>query len=523
MIETCSWRDLPFLKENRLFLDYIDGAERALSFYSHGPTDYAASLEARRGYAYPREGAADLLAAYNRERDASPETMAQIEALREADTYVIVGGQQAGLLGGPVYATYKILSTIRLARHLSEQLGVRAVPIYWLASEDHDFGEINHTQYIREDGEIGRVAFDWRDKGCPIADLTVTAEVRAALEEYWEATPSGPYAEETQQFFAPNAERYCDWLASLFLRLFAEDGLVLVEPHVLRPLAGNLFCEMIQQHQAIQERMEEVAARLEQADYEALLSTERAGLMFMFDPDGRRVRIEDPESAAQDAREHPERYSTDAALRALFADSTLPVLASTLGAGETAYQGMLRPLYELFGVPQPLLFPRKSYTILSDEERERLRAYDITPQQMLAQELDRDAILRSRMPAEDLARFDQAREQIQVALAPLKSYLEDLDPNMGRTWEQAANSALRNIDKLEERAMNATLSRAGYSRHELQILSNTLVPRGRLQERELPLSHFTRRFGLGFVEALREAGDLETFGHDVLTLEGEHA
>ena len=523
MIETCSWRDLPFLEENRLFLDYIDGKDQALSFYTHGPTDYIASLEARQGYAYPREGAAELLAAYNRERGASAQTMAAIEALREADTYIVIGGQQAGLLGGPVYAAYKILSTIRLARQLSEQLGVTVAPVYWLASEDHDFGEINHAQYIREDGEIGRVSFDWRDKGRPIADLTVTDEVREALDEYWEAMPEAPSAEETQQLFAPNTERYCDWLASLFLRLFADDGLILVEPHVLRPLAGDLFCEMIQQHGTIQEQMEYVAARLEQAGYQALLSTDSAGLMYTFAPDGRRVRIEDPDKAAPDAGERPGRYSTDAALRALFADSVLPVLASTLGAGEIAYQGMLKPLYELFGVPQPLLFPRKSYTIVSSEERERLRAYNITPHQMLADELDRDAILRSRMPAEDLARFDQAREQVQDALAPLKPYLEELDPNMGRTWQQAVNTALRNIDKLEERAINSKLSRAGYSRHELQSLCNKLVPRGRPQERELPLSHFIRRFGTGFVEAMGEAGDLEVFGHDVVTLEGEHA
>lgn len=523
MIETFCWKDLPFLSGNQLFLDYIESNPRALSFYAHGPRDYAAAFEARRSYPYPRQAAAELLAAYNSRLGASPQTLAQIEALRQGDAFVVVGGQQAGLLGGPVYCAYKILSTIRLARRLSDTLGVQVAPVYWLASEDHDFGEINHVHYMRPDGEIGRVGFDWRDKGRPIADLPLTAEVREALDAYWQANSTGPFASDAQQLLAPDSERYCDWQASFWLRLFAQEGLILVEPHVMRPLAGDLFRSLIESRDAIRERLRSVAERMEGMGYAPLLSPDTAGLMYTFDPQGRRVRIEESESSARDAAQYPERYSTDAALRPLFADATLPVLASTLGAGEMAYQGMLLPLYELFSVPQPLLFPRKSYTIVSSTQRERLGAYGLTPHQMLAQDLQWDAILRSRMPSDALQRFDTAKSQAQAALAPLQSYLEELDPNLVRTWEQALNTTLRNVDKLEERATNATLSRGGFSRHELQTLRSALLPRGRMQERELPLSHFIQRFGPAFVPALREAGDLEVFGHDVVTLEDDHA
>ncbi len=523
MIETIAWRDLPFLAGNRLFLDYIEGAASARSFYAFGPTDYAAALVARRGHSYPRAEAAALLAAYNRRLGASPQTMTAIEALGRPDSYVVIGGQQAGLLGGPAYVAYKILCTIRLARQLSRDLGVDVVPMYWLASEDHDFGEINHAQYVRADGEIGRVSFDWREKGRPVADLPLTPEVSEALDAYWQASAHEPYAAEARSLFAPGDRGYCDWLAALWLQLFAEDGLILVEPHVLRPLAGDLFRTLVEGRQEIQDRLQAVAARLEEAGYASLLSPESAGLLYTFDAQGRRVRIEAPEAAARDAAEHPERYSTDAALRPLMADALLPVLASTLGAGEIAYQGMLLPLYQRFGVPQPVLFPRKSYTVITAAERERLAAYGLTPYQMLAEDLAWDDILRGRMPAGDLARFETARGQVEAALAPLRPYLEELDPNMGRTWEQALNTALRNIDKLEERATNAALGRAGYSRRELQSLRNLLQPRGRLQERELPLSHFVQRHGPGFLAALREAGDLEGFTHDIVILEDGHA
>jgi uncharacterized protein YllA (UPF0747 family) len=304
----------------------------------------------------------------------------------------------------------------------------------------------------------------------------------------------------------------------MWLSLYAADGLIVVEPHVLRPAAGPLFEAMARQQAAVQERLAAVAGALERDGYTPLLSPETAGVMYTFGADGRRVRVQDPEDTARVAAVHPERFSTDAALRPLLADSLLPVLASTLGAGELAYQGMLRPLYGLFGIPQPLCYPRKSYTIVSERERERLDAYGLSPRDLLTGELDIDATMKRLMPAGDTGRFSDARAGIESALAPLKAYVEGLDPNMGRSWEQALTTALRNIDKLEERAINVTLSRSGYARRELQSLRNALLPRGRLQERVFPFTHFALRHGTGFLDRLAES-DLERFGHEIVTLE----
>lgn len=523
MIDLLSWRDIPAMSGNRLFLDYVGQQSHALSYYTHGATEYAAALAAREAFLYPRAEIVALLERYNRPLGASEQTLSNIAALSQPDVYCVVGGQQAGLLGGPAYVAYKIDCTVRLARRISDLLGVRVVPIFWLASEDHDFGEINHAHFVQRDGEIGRVSFDWRDKGRPIADLDMTEQVREAIDAYWSSAQPGAFAESTRSMAEPRNSRYCDWVAAFWLRLFADDGLVIVEPETLRPVAGSFFHRALQERETIGKHLQNVAERMQRDGYTPLLDPETAGVLYTFDDNGRRVRVHEPAAMLPEALAQPERFSTDAALRPLLADSTLPVIASTLGAGELAYQGMLRPLYQEFGIPQPICFPRQSYTFVSASEEERLAAYGLRPQDIMRHEIEMDTTMQGLMPPGELDRFAKARADIEQALDPLRDYVEQLDPNLGRSWEQALSTALRNIDKLEDRAVNVTLSRGGYSRRELQSLRNLILPRGRLQERVLPVTHFMQHYGPSFIPRLREIGELETFAHAIVTLEDEDA
>ncbi|NLT73003.1 MAG: bacillithiol biosynthesis cysteine-adding enzyme BshC [Chloroflexi bacterium] len=519
MIDTVSWRQVPQMAGNRLFLDYVEGRRSVLGHYSHEPLDYSGALAARRGYPYPRETVSKQIEAYVRPLGASERTLENTEALKDPDVYCVVGGQQAGFLGGPAYVAYKIASTIRLARILSSRLGIRAVPVFWLASEDHDFGEINHTHYLQPDGEIGRISFDWAGKGRPISDLPMTEQVLDAWAAYWSGAQAGPYAESARQMTEPLSGRYCDWIARLWLRTFADEGLIVLEPATLRPAAGGFLRAALRDRAEIGSRLASAAADLERDGYTALLDPQTAGVLYTFSDSGHRVRVEEGGISADQAADHPERFSTDAALRPLLADGTLPVIASTLGAGELAYQGMLRPLYELFGIPQPICFPRQSFTIVSSAQRERLAAYGLGPRDILTSELDIDAVMRALMPAEALERFAAARAGVESALLPLKDHVEGLDPNLGRSWEQALSTAHRNIDKLEERAINVTLSRQGYARRELQSSRNLIVPRGRLQERVLPITHFVQHYGPAFVNRLCHLGDAEIFEHAIITVE----
>jgi bacillithiol biosynthesis cysteine-adding enzyme BshC len=516
--------ELPSAADNGLYLDYVSGGDAASAFYAHPPQAFSQALANRSACTYPRQSIARRLAEYNEGIGAHSRALAHIKALGQPDTWCVITGQQAGLLGGPAYTAYKIITTIRLAEHLAGVFGKTVVPIFWLASEDHDFQEINHAYLVKRDGEIGRVRFRWRDEGRPIADLPVTQEIKRAYRAYWEQTVPTFHTSQIKELFSYREEEsYCQWQARVWTSLFSSRGLVIVEPEILRAAVPGFFTFALENAQEIRHRLKQVAERLTAAGYDPALTSDQAGALYTFDDSGARVRIQDAEAHVAEAASHPERYSTDAALRPLFADVTLPVVVSVLGPGEIAYQGMLKPLYDLFELPQPLLYPRQSYTIVAESETERLAEYKTHPRDVLTGSLDSETVLRSLVPEQERELFASARSEIERSLSPLRDYVEGVDASLSRTWEQTVYYAKRSLAKLQERAIQARTEQLGYSKGELRRLQNALLPRGRLQERVLPLSHFMNRHGPDFIDAIFESGELNENAHHVLEIEDKDA
>jgi uncharacterized protein YllA (UPF0747 family) len=314
-------------------------------------------------------------------------------------------------------------------------------------------------------------------------------------------------------------EGLSDWQARMWSSLFSSRGLVIVEPHVVRPAAPKFFRFAMENVQEIRRRLHDVGRELTSAGYSAALTSEQAGLLYTFDAAGQRVRVQDSQSHVADASRYPERYSTDAALRPLLADSVFPVLTSVLGPGETAYQAMLKPLYELFGIAQPLLYPRQGYTVVSQREVERLAAYKVDPRTVLTGELNLDATLSSLVPQEERHLYEVAHQKIEQAFSPLRSYVRGIDSGLDRTWAQTVRYATHNLAEFEQRAIKARTRQLGFSKGELRRLQNAWLPRGRLQERVLPLSHFMNRYGPGFLDAILEMGELGDFRHHMFAME----
>jgi bacillithiol biosynthesis cysteine-adding enzyme BshC len=398
------------------------------------------------------------------------------------------------------------------------------VPVFWLASEDHDFDEINHAHYLKSDGEVGAVDFDWQGAGRPVADMPIMEEITAAFSTYFEELAPQGQSAWLRDLFAPGAEeRYCTWQARVWSHLFGEHGLVLLEPRTLRPAAGDFFCRVLEHDREIEDDLEDAAERLKKAGYEPTIEPGRAGKLYTFDSEGFRVRVEEPQNHLEEASVSPEHYSTDVALRPLFADTVLPIVASVLGPGEIAYHAMLKPVYARFSLPQPLYYPRRGHTVVTEGEAERLSDYQTSVSEILKEELDSDAVFQGLIPeTEEMQRFDQARQEIEDAFEPLRSYVEDVDPNLGKAWKYGLSNALRGLENLEQGTVKARLSQLGYSRGELRRLSNIILPRERLQERVFPLPWFLHRHGREFIEAIFSAGEIDDFSHHILVLEADN-
>jgi bacillithiol biosynthesis cysteine-adding enzyme BshC len=504
----------------KFFLDYVALRANALSFFEHEPSAFASVAATRTKRDDPRADVCDALQAYNAKLNAPPEVRASIDALRDGSTLCVVAGQQAGFLGGQAYTAYKILSAIRLADWLEDHVGTRVVPVFWLATEDHDFGEINRVRLLQPDGRLQTVSFEWDERGRPIEALPITPEIARATDEALSTLPDafGP----VRDLFRPASEDdYGTWHARIWSRLFGPNGLIVVEPRVLRHLAGGFFHTTLTNANEVNRRLERIANRLREEGYDPPLDPRRAGRLFHLDAAGRRIRVMKPEEHLATAVHSPDGYSPDAALRPLFTDALLPTLANVVGPAELAYHAMLLPLYQLFGIPQPSLVARHGYTILSAAEGELFERLELTVEDALAPGFDVKRAMDQSVSPELRTAFDDVREAARAALDPLLPVLTNLDRGLEARWRQTADHVDREIDRLKERAVRVDLARRSIPVQAARALEATLRPTGRPQERALSLIHFVRAFAVEWISRLPGRENPERFAHYVVVVRGD--
>jgi bacillithiol biosynthesis cysteine-adding enzyme BshC len=504
--------------KSRLFLDYVGGRASVPGLFSLPSDGFEVAADAARVGDRPRAALADALCSYNRRLDASEATMKNVSAIERPAAVCVVGGQQAGFLGGPLYTVYKILSIVRLSSSLARRLGTPVVPVFWLATEDHDFTEINRAVFLEEDGGIHTIRFDWDGRGRPIEALPISPEIlrcaREALDRFREEDGS-------RELFTPvDGDDYATWHARIWSRLFAEEGLVLVEPRAVRPLAAEFFREALARRREISSALSEGAASVRRAGHPPPLDPASVGGLFRLDESGRRVRVDAPSAAIAESQEHPERFSTDVALRPLLADRLFPTVANVLGPGEIAYHALLRPLYDLLETPQPVAVPRSGYTLLSEAEADVIDRLGLTVEEAASEGFDARSALQ-RAGSRELAEvFEDARREMESALRSLLPELVALDPGLEARWRQTVDHAAQGLDRLKSRARRADLARHGISSKLAQRLSTSLRPTGEPQERVLSFVHFAATHGVEWIRRLPGSEHPDRFMHVAVTIPG---
>jgi uncharacterized protein YllA (UPF0747 family) len=173
-----SFRDIP--RTSQLFSDYLYNFDRVSSFFEGSSGTDALLQRAKRvvSQKFERDAVADVLLDQNRSLGASEDAIANIGLLRDKDSVVVITGQQAGLFTGPLFTIYKALTVIKLTMRLREQ-GLKVVPMFWVASEDHDFAEVNHCQVVNREGHLQTITYTAciPGEGKPVGHVELCAEI----------------------------------------------------------------------------------------------------------------------------------------------------------------------------------------------------------------------------------------------------------------------------------------------------------------------------------------------------------
>ncbi len=523
-----------------LFLDYLAGAERAAPFLPSAGFELPAIAGAAERTLAARRPIVEVAEALRRQQAARGASRAaeRASALCQPGAAAVVTGQQAGFFGGPLFVLWKALATVVVAKRLEAERGTPVVPVFWVASDDHDFAEVRATTVVDAAGALRTLRYSPRQEpvGLPAWDIRLDDTVTGLVDELARALPAGLGRDETLELvrscYRPG-ESLGSAFASLVSRVLPE--LVVLDPadEALKRLTAPVLARELAEASPSSRLALEAGQALLAAGYHQQVPV-RPGFLNLFaivDGQRRALAIENGTVEVRGTRERwptaealarlerePSAWSPGALLRPIVQDALLPTAAYVAGPAEIAYHAQIGPVYGHFDVPRPVLLPRPSLTLVEPQQARALEAEGLT----LAELAGDPERLVSRWAREDYpdveAAFAAAREAVTRELGAVETALGAHDPTLRSAAAAARGRALHQVDGLQEKALRALKKRDQGRAERLRRTRDVLLPGGALQERGLGLIGLVARHGLAIVETLEERLLPFARGHQVVSL-----
>ncbi len=449
-----------------------------------------------KGRNFPRTELADILQKYNQSIGNDAAALAQIQSFRKADSTCIVTGQQAGLFGGPAYTILKAISCVILAR------ATGSVPVFWLASEDHDVDEVDHTYLLDAIGNLRKYHLALPKDGRFVEELQITPDHLKLIEGFHQA--AGVTISQSNH-------SYSHFMARHLAHLFRGTGLVILEPYLLRRLAKPFFKKEIEACDEIHSVLKHASDKIRQAGDKPQLQIDNGSNLFlkMHGVYRRKIRRErdvflvghekfSEKDLLELIEDQPERFSVNAAARCVLQNSLFPLLAYVAGPAEIAYYRQLEEYHQLHHVPVPQLVPRLSASFITPQGEEMLRKCELEPWEQLP------------------VRWLDAKPELGADVKELASeWLKTLDASIETemTTSEKATFVRFMAKKMQRKLVRLRLKQQGIPLNSLHYLNNLLHPHQKLQERVLNWWEFQRHTEENLVQTLLTQTDLSVRGH----------
>ena len=389
----------------RFYLDYLTDFERVSEFYSLNYATkeaFGRQVEILTQRDYPRERLSQILKKQNEKFGAPSETFRAIERLNAEKANIVITGQQVGLFGGPMYVLYKALTAIKLARSLDDSGLGAVVPVFWVASDDSDFAEVNHANILDKQKRQTRLEVERTvDGNVSMSRMIPGEQILKTIETFEESMHNSEFKDDifeaVSSAYAPDvslSDAFGRWL----MQCLGDLGVVMIDPSdpEIRALQAKVFVQEILEGSPSTHAVLQTSRRLSEKGYSPQAPL-RDGRLNLFLNDEERLPLElsgdkvqttdgkyifSTEELAQIAQEQPERLSPNVILRGLTQDVVFPTIAYVGGPAEIAYFGQLKSAYEAFDVPMPILYPRKSATIIENNiarilEKRHMKVQDL--------------------------------------------------------------------------------------------------------------------------------------------------
>jgi bacillithiol synthase len=550
-VETLPFDQIP--GQSKLFLDYLIDPTALKQFYPEAVREHY-DLSARKdrvlgAYQTDRNRLCAALERMNRGWGASEPTQRNIDLLAEADCLAVVTGQQAGLFSGPLYTIYKALSAVKLAECLTLR-GVKAVPVFWIATEDHDFAEVAQAEFINRDCAIEKVSVpaEIHFEGIPVGRVKLDSSMTAVVDSLLKLLPGTEFSHDVEKLlhesYAPG-QGFGDAFARLMIALTAKYGLIFLDPldAELKQLAAPLYATAAQCAPDIAAAIVERSRELEAAGYHVQVTSSPDSFpLFLHDEKGGRRalsrnengkyqtkpagerRERDPAEYSADeladwALREPERFSPNVTLRAAVQDYLLPTLTYYGGAAEIAYFAQTSEVYRLLDRPVTPILHRASVTLVERHTWRTLERYGVALKDFFGgYDHVVATVVEKHLGKETSAAFDHTTETFSRELDTLQEKLRQVDPTLADALDKGRRKINYQIDGLRTRFQRAQLARDEALQRQLERAFDLLYPEKSLQERHINITSLLARHGRFVIDWIFDAIDLDSNEHEIVYL-----
>jgi bacillithiol biosynthesis cysteine-adding enzyme BshC len=511
---------------SRLFADVLYNPDRTGAFYAHPLRDLesyrAAAAEASKLPAIRREL---LIRALRVQNAGSP----ALEKLAQPDTVAVVTGQQVGLFSGPCYTIYKVLHAVRLAAWLSDN-GIAAVPVFWLATEDHDFAEVNHAWVYDSNHHPSRLEMRRSAAEQPVGGVTLE---QPPLNELRLAMAGLPFAEEVvaevEAAYTPGTTMG-QAFQSLLRRLLSRFDILYLDPMLpeFRELAAPALARAVEAAPQLTAEVLERNRALAAAGYHAQVHVEETTSLFFLLENGKRLALRRNGSdftnhsrrlSASELISRASSLSPNALLRPVIQDSMVPTVAYIGGPAEVAYLAQSAVLYMALLGRQPLAVPRTGFTVMDGRAAKLMDRYRLAlPDFFHGETVLRERIAARLIPPTLHDSTLRAQADVSAAIARLHAELRAFDPTLAQSLDRSANKIKSQMEKMSRKAGREALRRDQRAAADAGSLYGLIFPERTLQERLYSFLPLLAEHGLNLTQTVHDAIELDCPDHRLMVV-----
>ena len=461
-MDTISFKQIPH--QSVLFLDQQFESKDLSNYYPNKSIDTKEFCrEVLDNFRVNREDLCDALVRENISYDVGKGTLKNIEKLRSNDCVAVLTGQQAGLFSGPVYTIYKALSAIKFAEKLRSE-GINAVPIFWVATEDHDFDEVRKTVGLDKNSKIFRAENNPEGlvENAPVGFIKSDDSIETTIRDFFNEFSATEFTSVVSGLITDtfkSGDIYSDSFTKFLAKLFNRYGLIFASPlnKDLRRLSSPIFVEAIESAEVIVSGLRKRDAELKRDGYHSQVLVEEDFFPFFYigkdhkrnalrcDKSNSKIRTQDgrfeftTEKLSQIARDSPSSLSPSALMRPIVQDYLFPTVCYFGGAAEIAYFAQNSVIYEALKRPITPIRHRASFTVIESKHKKTLDKYELGFKDLFTGKEDILAEVVEKFINTPTAQlFSETEENVNAQLNKLDRYLAKDAPTLAESLSKTA-------------------------------------------------------------------------------------